>query len=79
MLALAQSTLLRPVDVAKPERLASWTWTSAYPDYVSYTTLHDVFSGVAGSSSGSRVNMVVDGAPELANAMFVSGNALRVQ
>ena len=78
MLTLADSTLLRPVDVAHPERLVSWTWTSAYPDYVRYTAQHDIFSGVVGWSGGSRISVVVDGPAELASATFLSGNAFDV-
>lgn len=72
--SLADATLLRPIKVSQPERLVSWTWTSAYPDYAVYTTLDDTFVGVL-AWSAARVNLAIDGSSELTNSMFVSGNA----
>ncbi|HUE88236.1 MAG TPA: ABC transporter permease, partial [Vicinamibacterales bacterium] len=78
MFSLADATLLRPVNVAQPDRLVSWTWTSAYPDYVAYTTRDDVFEGVMAWSGGSRLSVTMDDRTELTSTMFVSGNALHV-
>jgi macrolide transport system ATP-binding/permease protein len=76
--SLAEATLLRPIKVAAPERLVSWTWTSAYRDYLEFTQLTDTFDGVLAWSGGSRVNLVIDGPSELATSMFLSGNAFGV-
>jgi predicted permease len=78
MFSLAEATLLRPVKVAQPDRLVSWTWASAYPDFVNYTALTDTFDGVIAWAGGSRVNAVIDGPSELAAAMYFSGNAFNV-
>src|SRR5688572_8630566 len=78
MFSLADATLLRPIRVAAPERLVSWTWTSAYPDFLSYTGRGDVFDGVMAWSGGSRLSVVVEDASELTSAMFVSGNTFNV-
>lgn len=48
-------------------------WTSAYPDYLDYAKRADLFTGVAGVSAG-RVNATIQGASELVDAAFVSGN-----
>ena len=76
--SLVDATLLRPLKVSEPDRLVSWSWTSAYPDYLEYTALADAFDGVMAWAGGSRVNVVIDGPSELASAMFVSGNAFHV-
>jgi hypothetical protein len=78
MFSLADATLLRPVNVAQPDRLVSWTWTSAYPDYVAYTTRDDVFQGAMAWSGGQRLSVSLDDRTELTSTMFVSGNAFQV-
>ena len=78
MFSLADATLLRPVNVAQPDRLVSWTWTSAYPDYLAYTTRDDVFQGVMAWSGGARLSVAMDDRTELISTMFVSGNAFHV-
>jgi predicted permease len=78
MFSLADATLLRPVNVAQPDRLVSWTWTSAYPDYLAYTTRHDVFQGVMAWSGGGRLSVAMDDRAELVSTLFVSGNAFDV-
>jgi predicted permease len=78
MFSLADATLLRPVTVAQPDRLVGWTWASAYPDYVAYTTRDDVFQGVMAWSGGQRLSVSMDDRTELTSTMFVSGNAFHV-
>ncbi len=78
MFSLADATLLRPVNVAQPDRLVSWTWTSAYPDYLAYMTRDDVFQGAMAWSGGGRLSVAMDDRTELASTMFVSGNAFHV-
>jgi predicted permease len=78
MFSLADATLLRPVNVAQPDRLVSWTWTSAYPDYLAYTTRDDVFQGTMAWSGGARLSVAMDERTELTSTMFVSGNAFHV-
>jgi putative ABC transport system permease protein len=78
MFSLADATLLRPVNVAQPDRLVSWTWTSAYPHYIAYTTRDDVFRGVMAWSGGNRLSVAMDDRTELTSTMFVSGNAFQV-
>ena len=75
MFTLADATLLRPLQIREPDRLAVWTWSSAYPDYQEYRKRTDVFEGVAAVAGGGRLNFVVDGVSELATGVFVSGNA----
>ena len=75
---LADAVLLRPIHVREPNQLVMWSWTSSYPDFVEYTKRTDVFEGVAAMTGGSRVNFVIEGAPELARAAFVSGRAFEV-
>jgi predicted permease len=75
---LAESTLLRPVHVAKPENLVVWSWTSSYPDYEEYAKRSDVFDGVAAIGGGGRLNFVVDGVAELPRYAFVSGRTFEV-
>jgi len=78
MFSLADATLLRPVNVAQPDRLVSWTWTSAYPHYIAYTTRDDVFRGAMAWSGGGRLSVAMDDRTELTSTMFVSGNAFQV-
>ena len=78
MFSLADATLLRPVSVAQPDRLVSWTWTSAYPDYVAYASRDDVFQGAMAWSGGTRLSVAMDDRTELISTMFVSGNAFHV-
>jgi hypothetical protein len=78
MFALAEATLLRPVQVREPERLVVWSWTSSYPDYQEYVKRTDVFEGVAAVGSGGRWNLVIDGASELARSAFVTGQTFDV-
>ena len=66
MFTLADATLLRPLQVRDPEQLVVWSWSSSYPDYQEYTKRTDVFDGVAAVAGGGRLNLVVDGASELA-------------
>ena len=47
MFTLADATLLRPLQIREPDRLAVWTWSSAYPDFQEYQKHTDVFQGVA--------------------------------
>lgn len=76
--SLAEATIVRPVHVHQPERLAVWSWSSSYPDYQEYTKRTDVFDGVAAIGSAGRVNVVIDGAAELVPAAFVSGGTFDV-
>lgn len=71
--SLAGATLLRPFRVAAPSQLVVFKWTSAYPDYLDYAKRTDLFTGVAGISAG-RVNATIEGAAEMVDAAFVSGN-----
>lgn len=75
---LADAALLRPVQVREPERLVVWSWTSSYPDFQEYTKRTDVFEGVAAVTGGSRMNVVIDGASEIARAAFISGQGFEV-
>jgi predicted permease len=76
--SLAGATLLRPLDVADPVRLVSFTWSSSYPDYKEFAARRDVFTGVLASGGTTRVSLRMDGAAELVRAGFLSGNAFDV-
>jgi predicted permease len=71
--SLADATLIRPFRVADPSQLVVLKWTSAYPDYLDYAKRTDLFTGAAGISM-TRLNATPEGAPELVDAAFVSGN-----
>ena len=76
--SLAEATLLRPVSVARPRELVALPWSSSYPDYREYTvSTSGAFTGVLATSSG-RFNLTIDGASELQNGLYVSGNAFSV-
>jgi predicted permease len=78
MFSLAEATLLRPVSVVKPHDLVTVPWSSSYPDYREYTaSTSGAFAGVLATSSG-RFNLTIDGASELQNGLYVSGNAFSV-
>jgi putative ABC transport system permease protein len=70
--SLADSTLLRPLKVARPSELYVPRFSSSYPEFTAYQQLGTVFAGVGGSAGG-RVNAVIDGRAEFASAVFVSG------
>ena len=76
--SLAHATLLRPLDVERPEQLVAFSWSSSYPHYQAYTKRTDVFDGVIAAGGTSRVSLAVDGASELAPTAFVSGNTFEV-
>jgi predicted permease len=78
MFTLADATLLRPVQVRNPHELVVWSWSSSYPDFAEYAKRTDIFQGVVGFSSASRVNLAVDGVADLTPAAFVTGNAFEV-
>lgn len=78
MFTLADAALLRPLQVRDPGRLVVWSWTSSYPDYKEYARRTDLFEGVAGVGSGSRLNLVIGDRAELAPAVFFTGNAFDV-
>jgi predicted permease len=78
IISLADATLLRPLDLAQPERLVVFAWSSAYPDYRQFAERRDIFSGLAAAVGGSRISLGVDGLNELRTAAFVSGNAFDV-
>ena len=71
--SLADATLLRPVQVARPSELHVIKFSSSYPDYLAYTARGDTFAGVA-ATSGIRANAVIDGQADLVEGRFVSGN-----
>ena len=75
MFTLADATLLRPLQIREPDRLAVWNWSSAYPDFQEYQKHTDVFEGVAAVSGGGRLSFIGDGVSDLVPAAFVSGNA----
>jgi predicted permease len=72
---LADAVLLRPVQVRNPHELVVWSWSSSFPDFQEYARRTDVFDSVVAVSGASRVNVVIDGSPELTWSTFVSGNA----
>jgi predicted permease len=77
MVSLAESTLLRPLKVADPDRLVAFTWSSSYPDYKVFAERRDIFSGAA-AIAGEDLQLSVDGRSELVRAAFVSGNTFGV-
>ena len=77
MFTLADATLLRPLQIREPDRLAVWNWSSAYPDFQEYQKHTDVFEGVAAVSGGGRLSFIGDGVSDLVPAVFVSGQRVR--
>ncbi len=75
--SLADATLLRPLDVARPEQLVALSWSSSYPHYQAYAKRNDVFEGVIAVGGTPRLSLSIDGVSELASTSFVSGNTLR--
>jgi putative ABC transport system permease protein len=74
--SLADAALLRPLKVANPSELYMLKFSTSYPDFVAYSQLDRMFSGVA-AISGGQMNVVADGRAELVGASdgrFVSGN-----
>jgi predicted permease len=77
--SLADATLLRPLDIARPDRLVQLDWSSSYPDYKVYADWHDVFSGTMAAGGATRVSLDLGaGAAELRPVTFVSGNTFDV-
>lgn len=76
--SVAHATLLRPVQVAHPERVVAFSWSSSFPDYEEYAARADVFSGVVGVASRERVSLSIDSVSEIRAVSFVSGNAFDV-
>jgi macrolide transport system ATP-binding/permease protein len=76
--SLADATLLRPLRVANPDELVTFSWSSSYPDYLEYAKGSLAFSGVAAVSGGPRLSVNMGGDGELTSAMFVSGNMFAV-
>ena len=76
--SLADATLLRPLDVARPEQLVAFSWSSSYPHYQAYTKRNDVFQGVIAVGGAPRLSVSIDGVSELASTAFVSGNTFDV-
>jgi predicted permease len=75
---LARATVLRPLQVQHPEQLVTVPWSSSYPDYTDYATRSDIFTGVAAVGGGSRASVTTADLTELADMVFVSGNAFAV-
>jgi predicted permease len=76
--SLADATLLRPLDVERPEQLVAFSWSSSYPHYQAYTQRNDIFEGVIAVGGTDRLSISVAGASELASAAFVSGNTFEI-
>ena len=77
--SLADATLLRPLKIAEPERLAVITSSSSFLDYQSYAQRGDLFTAAFATGGGrDRVNLRVDNTSDLATATFVSGNTFGV-
>ena len=76
--SLAYTTLVRPLDVARPDQLAAFSWSSSYPHYQAYTKRTDLFDGVIAVGGTQRLSISIDGASELASSAFVSGNTFEV-
>jgi putative ABC transport system permease protein len=66
--------LLRTIHVRNPAQLFTFHWSASYPEYLEYAARTDLFTGVLASAGSPRLNVTVDGASELVNATFVSGN-----
>jgi hypothetical protein len=71
--SLADATLLRPLRVARPAELVAFKWSASLPDYREWAGRTDIFTGVT-AASGTRATAVLDGAPEVIDAAFVSPN-----
>jgi len=69
--SLADATLLRPLRVARPAELVAFKWSASLPDYREWAGRTDIFTGVT-AASGTRATAVLDGAPEVIDAAFVS-------
>jgi putative ABC transport system permease protein len=78
MLSLAEATLLRPIQVAAPDRLLAFTWSSSYPHYREFATHREVFAGVIATSGERRLSLSIDGLTELTEGAFVSANTFGV-
>jgi hypothetical protein len=78
MLSLAEATLLRPIQVAAPDRLLAFTWSSSYPHYREFATHREVFAGVIATSGERRLSLSIDGLTELIEGAFVSANTFGV-
>ncbi len=75
---LAYATVLRPVQVDRPEQLVTVPWSSSYPDYTEYAARTDIFAGVAAVAGAGRANITKDDTSDLAEMEFVSGNTFNV-
>jgi predicted permease len=75
--SLADATLLRPLRVARPAELVAFKWSASLPDYREWTARTDLFAGVAANST-TRATAVLDGAPEVIDAAFVSANYFQI-
>ena len=51
--SLADATLLRPLKIANPERLAAVTSSSSYLDYQDYAKRSDLFTAAFATGGGS--------------------------
>ena len=74
--SLADAVLLRPLKVASPSELYMLKFSTSYPDFLSYSQLDRMFSGVA-AISGSQMNVAADGRADLVDARdgrLVSGS-----
>ena len=71
---LAYATVLRPVQVHRPEQLVTVPWSSSYPDYAEYAGRTDIFTGVAAIAGAGRANITTDDSSDLAEMAFVTGN-----
>jgi predicted permease len=75
---LAYATVLRPVQVYRPEQLVTVPWSSSYPDYAEYSGRTDIFTGVAAIAGAGRANITSDDSSDLAEMVFVTGNTFDV-
>jgi len=75
---LAYATVLRPVQVHRPEQLVTVPWSSSFPDYAEYAGRTDIFTGVAAIAGAGRANITNEESSDLAEMVFVTGNAFDV-